>query len=170
MPHECASCVPLLRAKEEICMAREIGEIIARGGRRWFIRVRSGTQIIEPYFGTPARSKYPEVYDLSSERNRDSQSMRIIYLPAGVGKRYMDTGRRPTDGLKKSFRKRSFSSAIALALLSSWSLIIGSFYSGCAQRGSRQDRAEKTGVTRPTRNLGAGGRRLPGARSEFHDC
>jgi hypothetical protein len=34
MLFECASCVPLLRAKEEISMAREVGQIIARGDRR----------------------------------------------------------------------------------------------------------------------------------------
>jgi integrase len=42
MPHECASCVPLLRAKEEISMARKVGQIIARGDRRWLIRVYLG--------------------------------------------------------------------------------------------------------------------------------
>ena len=45
MPHECASCVPLLRAKEEISMARKVGQIIARGDRRWLIRVYLGRDL-----------------------------------------------------------------------------------------------------------------------------
>src|SRR5438067_3024507 len=36
---QCARSVPLLRAKEEISMARKVGQIIARGDRRWLIRV-----------------------------------------------------------------------------------------------------------------------------------
>jgi hypothetical protein len=42
MPYECASCVPLLRAMEEIFMAHKVGQIIARGDRRWLIRVYLG--------------------------------------------------------------------------------------------------------------------------------
>jgi hypothetical protein len=42
MRHECASCVPFLRAKEEISTARKVGQIIARGDRRWLIRVYLG--------------------------------------------------------------------------------------------------------------------------------
>src|SRR4029077_17125999 len=42
MPDECAICVPLLRAKEENSMARKVGQIIARGDRRWLIRVYLG--------------------------------------------------------------------------------------------------------------------------------
>ena len=34
-------CLPL-RAKEEISMARKVGQIIARGDRRWLIRVYLG--------------------------------------------------------------------------------------------------------------------------------
>ena len=45
MPHEFASCVPLLRAKEEISMARKVGQIIARGDRRWLIRVYLGRDL-----------------------------------------------------------------------------------------------------------------------------
>src|SRR5437870_2525563 len=39
---QCARSVPLLRAKEEISMARKVGQIIARGDRRWLIRVYLG--------------------------------------------------------------------------------------------------------------------------------
>ena len=42
MPKECASCVPLLRAKEETSVARKLGQLIARGDRRWLIRVYLG--------------------------------------------------------------------------------------------------------------------------------
>jgi hypothetical protein len=42
MPQECASCVPRLRAKEEIPMARKVGQIITRGDHRWLIRVYLG--------------------------------------------------------------------------------------------------------------------------------
>ena len=38
-PTQCARSVPLLRAKEEISMARKVGQIIARGDHRWLIRV-----------------------------------------------------------------------------------------------------------------------------------
>src|SRR5207244_1005039 len=39
---QCARSVRLLRAKEEISMARKVGQIIARGDRRWLIRVYLG--------------------------------------------------------------------------------------------------------------------------------
>jgi hypothetical protein len=42
MPSECASGVPQLRTMEEISMARKVGQIIARGDRRWLIRVYLG--------------------------------------------------------------------------------------------------------------------------------
>jgi hypothetical protein len=42
IPQECVSCVPLLRAKEETFMARKVGQIIARGDRKWLIRVYLG--------------------------------------------------------------------------------------------------------------------------------
>jgi len=42
MLYECASGVPLLRSKEEISMARKVGQIIARGDPRWLIRVYLG--------------------------------------------------------------------------------------------------------------------------------
>src|SRR6266536_1936266 len=41
-PRQCARSVRLLRAKEEISMARKVGQIIARGDRRWLIRVYLG--------------------------------------------------------------------------------------------------------------------------------
>ena len=34
--------MPLLRAEEEISMARKVGQIISRGDRRWIIRVYLG--------------------------------------------------------------------------------------------------------------------------------
>src|SRR6267143_5326828 len=42
---QCAGCVSFLRAKEEISMARKVGQIIARGGRRWLIRVYLGRDL-----------------------------------------------------------------------------------------------------------------------------
>ena len=39
MLRECFSAVPLLRAKEENFMVCRVGQIIARGDRRWLIRV-----------------------------------------------------------------------------------------------------------------------------------
>jgi hypothetical protein len=39
---QCAGSVSILRAKEEISMARKVGQIISRGDRRWLIRVYLG--------------------------------------------------------------------------------------------------------------------------------
>jgi integrase len=38
----CAGCVSLFASQEEISMARKVGQIIARGDRRWLIRVYLG--------------------------------------------------------------------------------------------------------------------------------
>jgi hypothetical protein len=38
----CAGCVSLFASREEVSMARKVGQIIARGDRRWLIRVYLG--------------------------------------------------------------------------------------------------------------------------------
>src|SRR5580700_1879942 len=38
----CGMCVSFLRARRKISMARKVGQIIARGDRRWLIRVYLG--------------------------------------------------------------------------------------------------------------------------------
>jgi integrase len=41
----CAGCVSLFASQEEISMARKVGQIIARGDRRWLIRVYLGRDL-----------------------------------------------------------------------------------------------------------------------------
>jgi hypothetical protein len=42
MPYDCAICVPLLRAKGETLWLAKLAQIVARGDRRWLIRVYLG--------------------------------------------------------------------------------------------------------------------------------